>query len=98
MKLAGARARVQAEIRQLLPAVYRPYEGLNVRLAEDPILDAWRGAAGFARDGGEEFDDACVSRQNYEEMGPEYLKEHAASNVYYKRPVDPERESKRRKR
>lgn len=52
-------------------------------MASHPALDAWYGARLWAREhppaGGA---DGWISRQDYEEMGGEYLSEHCASNVF----------------
>jgi len=98
MNTEHARDRVATELQQLLPVDLLKRINLNVRVAKDPVLDAWRGAAFLASRGGDTFVESCISRADYEEMGPEYLKEHMASNVYYQRPVDPKRDAKRRRR
>ncbi|KAJ8902224.1 hypothetical protein NDN08_006632 [Rhodosorus marinus] len=99
MNTPGANARLQAEVRRVLPASFSPGVDLNIRLAKDPVLDAWRGAALLAKIGGQELSDSSVSRSEYEEMGPEYLKEHFASNVYYQTPQsDRERDNRKRRR
>lgn len=49
--------------------------GLGVRKAKDPIGDAWRGAAQWARGGKDsEWRRAAVTREEYLEKGVEYLK------------------------
>jgi len=99
MNTPGASSRVQAEVRRVLPASFSPGVDLNILLAKDPVLDAWRGAALLAKIGGQQLSDSSVSRSEYEEMGPEYLKEHFASNVYYQTPrSDRERDNKKRRR
>lgn len=60
--------RVRQGLRALLPAD----APLGVRRAGDPLLDAWRGAAGWA--GGEGWRAARVSREEYLEKGAEYIK------------------------
>ena len=47
---------------------------LAVRRAQDPILDAWKGAAEWAATTGPELSKASVSREEYFEKGSEYLK------------------------
>lgn len=99
MNTPGANPRLQAEVRRVLPASFSPGVDLNIRLAQDPVLDAWRGAALLAKIGGQQFSDSSISRSEYDEMGPEYLKEHFASNVYYQTPQsDRERDNKKRRR
>ncbi|PHH64823.1 hypothetical protein CDD81_3889 [Ophiocordyceps australis] len=51
-----------------------------VRRARDGCLDAWRGAAGWA--GSAAHAEARISRQDYQEKGPEYIKEHELGNSY----------------
>lgn len=52
---------------------------LRVRKAKDPLLDAWKGAAKWAR--GDAVKRAYVTRQEYEEKGSDYLKEHDLGNM-----------------
>jgi actin-related protein 5 len=75
----GFTQRLRNEIVQLRP------EGsaVHVRRSGDPIRDAWRGAAQLART--VDFDAACCfTRKEYEECGPDYLKEHRCSNQLIK--------------
>ena len=65
--------RVRAGLRSLLP-VDAP---LQVRKARDPIGDAWRGAAEWA--GSEAWKEAKVTREEYQEKGPEYIKVRATT-------------------
>lgn len=60
--------RMRSGLRPLLP------DGapLTVRRAKDALLDAWRGAAGWA--GGEEWKRAKISREEYLEKGSEWFK------------------------
>ncbi len=51
-----------------------------MRLASDPRLDAWRGAAAWAGGDAEELARGSVTREEYVEGGEDYLKEHAYSN------------------
>jgi actin-related protein 5 len=69
-------ARLHSSIRSVLP-VGTP---INVVRPADVRLDAWRGLAKWA--GSEEFASAQISRQDYMEMGGEYIKEHRLSNAY----------------
>lgn len=64
----GFEERLRHDLRAVLP-VEAP---LAVRRAKDPLLDAWRGAAGWAA--GPEWKVAAVTREEYAEKGPEYLK------------------------
>ncbi|XP_046989142.1 actin-related protein 5 isoform X1 [Schistocerca americana] len=58
---------------------------VNVRVAVDPALDPWYGARDFAAS--ELLKEALVSRQDYEERGGEFLREHAASNPFFPSPT-----------
>lgn len=53
----------------------------QVSLASRPALDAWFGAREWALRNPAE-DQGWISRQDYEENGGEYLKEHCASNIF----------------
>ena len=59
----------------------RPYQStFSVVSADHKLLDGWQGASLW---GGEEGNRQWfVSRQEYQEMGSEYCKEHSASNPY----------------
>ncbi|KAJ1915230.1 Nuclear actin-protein involved in chromatin remodeling [Mycoemilia scoparia] len=76
--IPGLSQRLESELRMVMPI------GTDIRIhfAENPLLDAWRGAAKWARS--PTFSDSCVTRQMYLECGGDYLKEHALSNRYYK--------------
>lgn len=54
---------------------------LQVRLASNPVLDAWYGARDWALNHLSD-DEAWITRKDYEEKGGEFLREHCASNVY----------------
>ncbi|KAL7789472.1 actin-like protein [Trichoderma ceciliae] len=68
--------RVRDGLRALLPAG----SPLKVRRAEDALLDAWKGAAGWV--GSSAWKAAAISREEYQEKGPEYIKEHDMGNSY----------------
>jgi len=53
----------------------------TVNKADDPMLDAWRGAQQWCSTEPEAFQAALTTRHEYEEAGPHYLKEHAFSNM-----------------
>eukprot|EP00727_Mastigamoeba_balamuthi_P010678 m51a1_g6232 hypothetical protein (522) ;mRNA; f:267359-269803 len=79
--LPGLSERLHAELTSLLP------EGTPVRvvMAKDPLLDSWKGAAQFASD--PRFaGDSSLTRAKYLEMGPDYLQQNCASNVYIPKP------------
>ncbi|KAH8173148.1 actin domain-containing protein [Sarocladium implicatum] len=68
--------RVRDGLRALLPAD----ADLVVRRATDPVLDAWKGAAGWA--GSAAWKEAKITREEYQEKGAEYIKEHDMGNSY----------------
>ncbi|KAG8530053.1 uncharacterized protein KY384_005535 [Bacidia gigantensis] len=71
----GFEERLKRDLRALLPddAV------VGMRRAKDPLLDAWKGAAAWAKEPG--FKAASVSRAEYDERGSEYMKEHNLGNI-----------------
>jgi actin-related protein 5 len=67
----GFDERLRTELHAVLPVDSQ----LNVRRAKDPILDAWRGAAGWVKqDGGSKWKAGRVTREEYLEKGADYLK------------------------
>ncbi|KAG6443307.1 actin-related protein 5 [Manduca sexta] len=77
----GLKERLERELLEM-----RPFQSTHkVVKAKNPSLDPWYGARDFA--GSNEFENWCVSKEDYYEMGGEYLKEHYASNKYYKSPA-----------
>lgn len=73
---------IQQRITSDLTAVLPVGAPLNVRKAKDCDLDAWRGMRKWAN-----LDDSklgYITRKEYEEMGPEYIKEHNLGNVMLK--------------
>ncbi|KAL8828651.1 MAG: hypothetical protein Q9191_002466 [Dirinaria sp. TL-2023a] len=72
---SGFEERLRRELRAVLP-IDSP---VAVRLASDPVLDAWRGAAQWSQEPG--FKQSSVTRQEYLERGPEYMKEHNLGNA-----------------
>lgn len=67
--------RVRDGLRALLPAD----APLTVRRAEDALLDAWKGAAGWA--GSSAWKTAKISREEYQEKGAEYIKVRLANRA-----------------
>ncbi|KJE97448.1 hypothetical protein CAOG_007306 [Capsaspora owczarzaki ATCC 30864] len=72
----------------------RPFRSvIEIRHATDPLLDAWRGASlwGNEQVGSatqlSHLSPAFITRQEYEEKGSEYLKEHSFSNLYFPTPA-----------
>lgn len=74
-KLRNLVTRINTELTSVLP-VGVP---LRVRCAQDPLLDAWRGMRLWANSA--ESQASYVSRQEYVEMGAEYIKEHGLGNA-----------------
>ncbi|KAL8899006.1 MAG: hypothetical protein Q9207_006415 [Kuettlingeria erythrocarpa] len=72
---AGFEERLRKELRAVLP-VEAP---ISVQKARDPILDAWRGAAQWAL--ASEVSQSFVTREEYQEKGAEYMKEHNLGNA-----------------
>ncbi|KAJ3030145.1 Nuclear actin-protein involved in chromatin remodeling [Rhizophlyctis rosea] len=69
--------RIENDIRSI-----RPFGSvIRVRQAQNPILDAWKGAAKWAVEDESAFRKAVVTREMYEEFGHEYLVEHPMSNL-----------------
>ncbi|CAK7227756.1 Actin-related protein 5 [Sporothrix curviconia] len=68
--------RLYAGLQALLPAG----APLRLRRATDPLADAWRGAAGWA--GSSAWRQAAVTKEEYQEKGPEYIKEHDQGNAF----------------
>ncbi|KAL9631891.1 MAG: hypothetical protein Q9164_005643 [Protoblastenia rupestris] len=71
----GFEERLERELRAVLPVE----AVLRLRRARDPLLDAWKGAAAWAREEG--CKRGSVTRAEYEEKGSEYMKEHNLGNV-----------------
>jgi actin-related protein 5 len=64
----GFEERLRRELRAVLDAEWP----LRVRRARDPVLDAWRGAAAWAGEAASAA--AFVTKAEYQEKGPEYIK------------------------
>lgn len=74
----GFKERFEDDLRAVLPSD----AGLNVRSATDPVLDAWRGAASWAKGlGSSGLKKVSVTREEYNEMGGEYIKDHGLGNA-----------------
>jgi hypothetical protein len=84
LPLTRTQERVEAELR-----ASQPFQAsISVTVAAQPHLDAWRGGARWAAT--DSFASALVTRAEYAEYGPDYLHEHAASNVFVRPMHDPE--------
>ena len=66
--------RFRKDLSGLLPA----NASTKVRQAQNPALDAWKGAARWAQD--PSFAESSVARDEYLEKGVEYMKEHGLGN------------------
>ncbi|KAL0491669.1 actin-related protein [Acrasis kona] len=74
-RFEGMTQRVHQEIQRSMPC------GTQISVTrEETSIDAWCGAAKFANDF--DIESISTSRSAYEEMGGEYLVEHACSNMY----------------
>lgn len=94
----GLEARIGRELRARFPTAWGDGVARGVRRARDPALDAFRGAALFARGGGAAFDRACVTRADYDEVGPDYMADHAMGNMYVPTPVVDAGEAERKRK
>lgn len=73
-QLPGLVPRLQSTLRPLLP----PEMPLSIVQAADPVFDAWRGMADFAKTAG--FAQVGVTKAEYEEWGGERIKRWWGSN------------------
>ncbi|GAB7349891.1 hypothetical protein MBLNU459_g0583t1 [Dothideomycetes sp. NU459] len=71
----GFEERLRNELRAVLPADSTP----SLRRAQDPTLDAWKGAAGWASN--QVSRKAFITREEFLEKGGEYIKEHNLGNA-----------------
>ncbi|XP_067299168.1 actin-related protein 5 [Pseudorasbora parva] len=77
LQYPGLKERVQRDLLAI-----RPFQShFKVSLASRPALDAWFGACEWALRNPAEGQ-GWISRQDYEENGGEYLREHCASNTF----------------
>ncbi|ONH65843.1 Actin-related protein 5 [Cyberlindnera fabianii] len=67
--------RLYSEYRQFLP----DEAPLKVRLASDPLLDAWKGMTKWAQSDASK--NQYLTKAEYDEMGPDYIKEHGLGNI-----------------
>ncbi|KAI8279719.1 Actin-like protein [Colletotrichum sp. SAR11_57] len=73
----GFDERLRSGLTPLLPAD----SPLHIRRAQNALLDAWKGAAGWA--GSAAWKAATITREEYQEKGSEYIKEHDLGNTSY---------------
>lgn len=71
----GFEQRLYTSIRAIQPSSVE----VNVRAARDRRFDAWAGAAKWTTRQQETFRNTAISKQDYEEKGKEWFKEHAFS-------------------
>ncbi|XP_023025076.2 actin-related protein 5 [Leptinotarsa decemlineata] len=65
----------------------RPFKStVNVNIMPNCSLSAWYGAKRFAVSS--DYKKYLLTKQTYEECGPEYFKVHIASNIYYPTPKE----------
>ena len=65
----------------------RPFQStFSVKIAKDPSLDAWNGARKFAATANN-MQNHQVTREEYSELGGEYVKEYFAGNKYFATPA-----------
>ncbi|QLG72535.1 hypothetical protein HG535_0D02430 [Zygotorulaspora mrakii] len=77
-RLPGLKERMVREFTEFLPA-RTPF---SINITSEPALDCWKGMAKFANNE-VDFKKGFVTRKEYEEYGPEYIKEHNLGNVNY---------------
>lgn len=86
-RMQGLKERIGVELRRLFPIEMGDDITSGLRVAEDPLLDAWRGAALFAEAAKDQFASTSLSKADYDECGAGYLKEHAFGNRYFPTPI-----------
>lgn len=98
--MRGLEHRLKRDLRSVFPMAWGDDIELGIWRAKDAELDTWRGAALFAEQGGQRFEDALVSRTDFDEMGADYIREHLFGNTFVPTPtVDlPQNDVKRRMR
>ncbi|CAI4717123.1 BDN_1c_G0045890.mRNA.1.CDS.1 [Saccharomyces cerevisiae] len=77
-KVPGLKERIVKEFTGFLPTG----TNITVNMSSDPSLDAWKGMAALARNE-EQYRKTVISKKEYEEYGPEYIKEHKLGNTKY---------------
>lgn len=77
-KIPGLKGRIVKEFTEFLPSG----TAFSVNMSDEPSLDAWRGMAKLAQNN-DEFKQGFITKKDYLEYGPEYIKEHKLGNVHY---------------
>ncbi|XP_028967338.1 actin-related protein 5 [Galendromus occidentalis] len=79
--IPGLKERLEREIRAI-----RPFQSdFEIIMARQPDLDAWNGAKAIASD--ESVLQFAVSREDYDEFGPDFIKKFKWSNIYAPSPL-----------
>lgn len=82
-KLPGLKERLCRELMEI-----RPFQSkFNVKIAKDGSLDAWNGARKFTTSGNN-LNAHSITKDEYYELGGEYIKENCFSNCYYQTPAE----------
>lgn len=69
--------RLERELQEM-----RPFQTKwNIKVANDPLLDAWYGAKHFSNT--DQFIKQLTTKKDYEEFGPDYFRDNDLSNKYY---------------
>eukprot|EP00111_Clytia_hemisphaerica_P017969 TCONS_00053193-protein len=76
--LPGFQSRLESEVMALLPFQSK----FNVTMSKNALLDSWYGARDFVNNN--DLSTISISREEYEEQGAGYFKEHFCSNVFVK--------------
>lgn len=80
--LKGLRERILVDLISI-----RPFKSeVNVTILDNCSLSTWYGAKKFAESG--DLKNYLLTKQMYDEYGPEYFKIHVASNPYYPTPKE----------
>lgn len=77
-QIPNLRQRIVNEFTSFLPSD----TPIGVHISKNPSLDSWRGMSKFAGDE-ELLKKAMITKEEYEEYGPDYIKEHRLGNCKY---------------
>lgn len=81
-KIPGLLERLNRELMEM-----RPFEStFSAKIAKDPSLDAWNGARKFALSSNN-MKNFQITKEDYNEKGGEYIKEHFACNSIFPTPI-----------
>lgn len=78
VRVPGLRDRIVREFTEFLPVG----TNYNIKVASDPAIDAWKGMAKFAQSSAD-YKESYVTKKEYEEYGPDYIKEHKLGNIAF---------------